>query len=174
MKTIAMVLALALLTGQGFAAEDEKAKLLGWVEGEMLAADLAEGVRVSVAVGLVDLNGDGVNEALIYAMGPGRCGTGGCNLWIYRQESGGYEELAMMTIANPPIGVLDTSTNGWRDLFVTAGGGGAEYGARRMRFDGETYPKNPTTKGEPIELSGVTVLIGEDDQGTVIEPVMVE
>lgn len=165
MKALVLGMALALLAGQGVATGDEEAKLLGWVADEMLAADLAEGMSANVAVALADLDHDGVNEALVYVMGSSWCGTGGCNLWVMRAAADGYETLAMMTIANAPIGVLGTRTNGWSDLFVTAGGGGGEYGARRMRFDGTTYPKNPTTKGELVDASSGTVLIGEDDHG---------
>jgi hypothetical protein len=171
MRALVMGLALMLLAGQGFAAEDEAAKVLAYVEDEMLAADLAEGMYANIAIGLSDLDGDGTNEALVYVMGSSWCGTGGCNLLVLRAAGGSYEELSMMTVANAPIGVLGTSTNGWRDIFVTAGGGGAVYGARRMRFDGVTYPKNPTSRGiEMVDTSGGTLLIAEEDRGTRLSP----
>ena len=48
MKVLVMGLVLAMLAGQGFAAEDEKARLLAWVEDEMLAEALADGVSSAV------------------------------------------------------------------------------------------------------------------------------
>lgn len=174
MQAWLMGAALALLAGQGFAAEDEAARVLDYIGGEMLGADLAEGMRAEVLLELVDLNGDGSNEALVYIYGSSWCGSGGCNLFVLRAAGESYEEMAMMTVAKPPIGVLETSTDGWRDLFVSVGGGGVEPGARRMRYNGETYPRNPTTKGEVIDAAGATVLIGLDDKGTMLEPVAVE
>jgi hypothetical protein len=49
------------------------------------------------------------------------------------------------TVVNPPIRVLNTTTNGWKDLAVTVSGGGVTrpYEAR-LRFDGVRYPANPT------------------------------
>jgi len=44
-----------------------------------------------------------------------------------------------------PIRVLSTKTNGWHDLGVGVAGGGIQPGYEaRLRFDGRTYPSNPT------------------------------
>jgi len=172
MKSLAIGMALALLAGQGLAFADERADLLDWIEQDMLAADLGEGMRAEVAAGLADLDGDGVNEALVYVMGSSWCGTGGCTLWVMRKADEGYEEVAMVTSTTPPIGVLETGTNGWRDLFVTAVDAG-EPGTRRMRFDGVAYLRSPTD-GERPNVSGATVRIAEDDLGVPMEAVQVE
>jgi len=50
-----------------------------------------------------------------------------------------------MTVAQQPIRVLDTKSNGWHDLGVWVQGGGIQPGYEaRLSFDGKEYPSNPT------------------------------
>jgi hypothetical protein len=103
-------------------------------------------------VALTDLNGDGHPEALIYAMptigGGGQsdlCGSGGCDLYVLSLTPTGYRQVTGISISRPPIRVLRTISHGWHDLGVLVAGGGVipAYEAR-LRFDGHSYPSNPT------------------------------
>ena len=125
--------------------------------------------RYSVA--LVDLNGDNRPEALIYAMStsPGGqqsdlCGSGGCDLYVLSLTATGYRQISDISITRPPIRILPTTTHGWRDLGVTVAGGGVTKGYEaRLRFDGRSYPTNPTVS--PAGRSKTTigkVLIAND------------
>ncbi|WP_380785161.1 hypothetical protein [Sphingomonas sp. R86521] len=105
--------------------------------------------RYSVA--LVDLNSDNRPEALIYAMstadrGPANlCGSGGCDLYVLSLTATGYRQVTDISITRPPIRVLPTITYGWHDLGVLVSGGGIISGYEaRLRFDGHSYPSNPT------------------------------
>ena len=106
--------------------------------------------RYSVA--LVDLNGDNRPEALIYAMSTSAggqqsdlCGSGGCDLYVLSLTPTSFRQISDISITRPPIGVLPTITRGWRDLGVTVAGGGVVKGYEaRLRFDGQSYPTNPT------------------------------
>jgi hypothetical protein len=50
-----------------------------------------------------------------------------------------------MTITNPPIRVLDQKLNGWHSLGVWVQGGGIQPGYEaELRFNGKSYPKNPS------------------------------
>ena len=123
--------------------------------------------RYSVA--LADLNGDGRPEALIYAMataesdsGSDLCGSGGCDLNILALSKTGYRQVSSISITRPPIRVLTTVTHGWHDIGVLVGGGGIIPGYEaRLRFNGITYPSNPTVL-QAIRLRGVAgkVVIG--------------
>lgn len=116
----------------------------------------------------VDLNGDGTDEGLAYVMGPMVCGSGGCNLYVLvpQGEDGGegWRVVTRTSVTRTPVGVLTTSTNGWRDLAVSIGGGGAEAGWVRLTYDGRTYPTNPTAPpATPLEgQPDVTTLIASD------------
>lgn len=92
-----------------------------------------------------DLNDDGVPEALVYLMGPQRCGSGGCNLYILQKRAGSWKIVTSLTITNPPIRVLDRKLNGWHSLGVWVQGGGIQPGYEaELRFNGKSYPRNPS------------------------------
>ncbi len=124
--------------------------------------------RYSVA--LVDLNSDKRPEALIYAMstadGGGQanlCGTGGCNLYVLSLTSTSYSRVTNITITRPPIRVLPTITHGWHDLGVLVAGGGIIPGYEaQLRFDGRSYPSNPSVP-PAVRLNGTAgkQVIGE-------------
>ena len=103
------------------------------------------------SVGLTDLNDDGRVEALVYAMdasGGGRadfCGSGGCDLYVLSLGRKSYRVVTAISVSRPPIGVLPTKTHGWHDVAVDIAGGGIIPGYQaRLRFNGRTYPENPT------------------------------
>ena len=92
-----------------------------------------------------DLNGNGSPEIIVYADGPRRCGGGGCTLFILTPDAQTYRIVTRLTVTRPPIRVLETATRGLRDLGVGVGGGGIGPPHEvRLRFDGRSYPSNPT------------------------------
>jgi hypothetical protein len=122
--------------------------------------------RISSA--LVDLNGDGTMEAIVYVTGGGWCGSGGCRLLVLEPHGSSYRVIAHMTIVWPPIRVFDNETKGWRDLGVWQQGGGTLRGYEAvLPFNGKRYPENPSVpparkatgrmKGEtlPLTLDGM-------------------
>jgi hypothetical protein len=88
-----------------------------------------------------DLNGDGKPEAIVYLIGKSWCGSGGCNLFILQKAGASWKIVTRMTVTNPPIRMLNTTSNGWRSLAVWVHGGGYE---AELRFNGKTYPRNPS------------------------------
>lgn len=124
----------------------------------------ADDGALTYASASVDLNGDGTDEVLAYVMGPMVCGSGGCNLYVLAQDGEGWRVVTRTSVTQTPVGVLTTSTNGWRDLAVSIGGGGAEAGWVRLTYDGRTYPTNPTAPpATPLEgQPDVTTLIASE------------
>lgn len=97
------------------------------------------------SIGLVDLNGDSSAEGLVYVVGAGWCGSGGCPLYILRRNASRWQLLNSVTIVNPPVRVLATKSRGWNDLAVRVRGGGIMPGYEAvLRFDGRRYPGNPS------------------------------
>lgn len=122
----------------------------------------------SVVTGTADLNGDGMDEVLAYAMGPSYCGTGGCNLWVFATENAAdgaiqYAPLGKITVAQLPIGVFATKTNGYADLAVTVRGGGGSEGVAAVPFDGKAYAGNPTVSPAELRTGPVSPVLTEDD-----------
>jgi hypothetical protein len=93
----------------------------------------------------VDLNGDGSFEAIVHLVGPSICGTGGCSTLILQPARSGYRLVSMITVTRTPIIVSQKRTKGWSDLIVYVTGGGITRGYYvALRFNGRTYPDNPT------------------------------
>lgn len=103
-----------------------------------------EGVRY--LYNQIDLNGDGRSEVVAYLMGPSVCGSGGCSLMVFQPTGQGtYRLISRHTLVNNPIVVSDATTKDWRDLVLYVAGGGAQPNYHVLRFDGKTYPRNPST-----------------------------
>lgn len=112
---------------------------------------------------LADLNNDEVDEIIVRATGRERCGSGGCALFMLTPEGDSYWVMMSASVTHPPIRMLNSATDGWRDLAVTVGGGGIrEPYEVRLRFDGTRYPANPTVLppiGSPVP--GGEILISD-------------
>jgi hypothetical protein len=92
-----------------------------------------------------DLNGDRIPEAIVLLRSGGWCGSGGCTTLILTQSKSSWKIVTRLTITRPPIRVLKESTNGWRNITVWVEGGGIYPGYEALlRFDGSSYPSNPT------------------------------
>jgi hypothetical protein len=93
-----------------------------------------------------DLNGDGKPEAIVYFTSQEWCGTSGCHVLVLTQNGRSWTIVAEISAARLPIRVLTGLYKGWRSLGVWVEGGGVQppgYEAE-LRFNGKTYPSNPT------------------------------
>lgn len=94
-----------------------------------------------------DLDGDELPEWIVHLVGPTVCGTGGCDTLVFTELDGQAKLVTQISLTRPPIVVAEDATNGWRDLIVHVAGGGILPGHdARLRYDGSTYPTNPTVK----------------------------
>jgi hypothetical protein len=87
-----------------------------------------------------DLNDDGHDDAVVIPSGGGSCGSGGCNMLIFRGHGTGFSYVCGSTITNEPVMVLPEKAHGWHTLIVSTGG----LGPVSMKFDGHRYPLNPS------------------------------
>ncbi|HYI39328.1 MAG TPA: hypothetical protein VE053_03310 [Allosphingosinicella sp.] len=169
MKIIISLIALVgcqapLISNSSQADEKEALKTIR----SLLIESIAEGDKsIVINIAAVDLNNDGVSEVIAYVKGEDACGSGGCNLFVLRTSSGGYEPVSRLTVSWPPIRVLDSKSNGWHDIAVWVQGGGILPGYEaRLRFDGKGYPTNPSLvpreKGEPPKGR---IVIDRSDKG---------
>jgi len=95
---------------------------------------------------LFDLNEDNVSDAIVLFKDAESCGTGGCNMEIYRGTKTGFEFLSGSTITLPPIRVMSEKHHGWKTLIVSSGGSGNVL----LRYNGSRYPLNPSLQPKAI------------------------
>jgi hypothetical protein len=94
---------------------------------------------------MVNLDDTGTQETVVYLIGGGWCGSGGCTTLILRPQGTSYEVVSELTVVQLPIRVLATKSHGWHDISVHVRGGGIiEAYDAVLRFDGNSYPTNPT------------------------------
>jgi hypothetical protein len=113
----------------------------------------------------VDLNGDGVKDALLLLQGPAWCGSGGCTMLVFQGVPGGFKFVSRSTLIRAPLLVSATKSKGWRDLVVEISGGGGSTPKRvALKFNGRNYPLNPSVQPalpKKPPLQGETVFQAE-------------
>jgi hypothetical protein len=96
---------------------------------------------------LRNLNQNRGPEAIVYMIGEKWCGSGGCDTLILIPEAGSWKILADITITRLPIYVSTGTFRGWHSIGVWVQGGGIQPGYEaELRFNGNTYPENPTVR----------------------------
>ena len=93
----------------------------------------------------VDLNNDGIKEYLVGFANSYFCGSGGCTYYLLNNNG---SVITIFTVSDSPFIVMVASkTNGWRDILVKSNGS-----LRQLKFDGKTYPSNPSILKEFKEI----------------------
>ena len=105
---------------------------------------------------MVDLNGDGVLDAVVVLQGMDWCGSGGCTMMVYEGGKDAMTFKSKSTVTDTPIRVAMTKTNGWNDLIVSSDGKD-----RKLAFDGKNYPANPSlvSPAQGDQVTAAKVLI---------------
>lgn len=94
-----------------------------------------------------DLNGDGKAELMVYYTGEGWCASTGCTLAVLAKSKHRYRKISTIRRVKAPIFIAETSTNGWRDLYVHTGRGEASDAPQvKLKFGGNGYPGNAITQ----------------------------
>lgn len=115
----------------------------------------------------VDLNGDGVREAVVLFQGKDWCTNTGCSLAIFQKFQHGFRVISRTVRVKAPVEVTDNVTNSYRDLLVQTGGGPAPERRVRLQFSGEGYSRNAMLQSE-VPLGSVvrTETVFDTGQGT--------
>ncbi|MEN3971827.1 hypothetical protein WJS89_04015 [Sphingomicrobium sp. XHP0235] len=121
---------------------------------------LASPDGLTLQIGTADLDDDGTDEVLAYAMGPMLCGTGGCGLYVLRRAGDGYRILDEIGPSQLPVYELAPGADGWAELGVTVYGGGMGEQVMAVPHDAAGYADNPTVApARPVTTSTDTVII---------------
>jgi hypothetical protein len=113
-----------------------------------------------------DLDGDGKKEAIVYLSGGGWCGSGGCKTLVLKSDGFSFKLITKISLSRLPICMLSTKSHSWHDLTILVQGGGTiEPYEAELRFNGNTYPSNPTVApAQPLRQKAEgKVLISYDD-----------
>jgi hypothetical protein len=110
---------------------------------DLTATDLRKWVP-RTRIEFVDLNGDGANEIVLQGYGIGPCGaTGNCILIVLQRSGSGWKTLLdtheQFGGGFEKIRLLETSTNGYRDIVVAAHDSAVERTAFVLDYDGKRY-----------------------------------
>jgi hypothetical protein len=107
----------------------------------------------------VDLNDDKIEDAIVLFDSPGQCGSGGCNMEIYKGTKTGFEFVSGSTITFSPIRVGSERLYGWKTLIVLSGGTGTVL----LRFNGSRYPLNPSLqpKATKSQIDSATIVLND-------------
>lgn len=106
---------------------------------------------------LVDLDGDGIQDAIVYLTDNQSCGTGGCPMRIFKGTKSGFRYISGTLRVLLPIQVLTSISHDWKSLAIGLRSGGTGI----LKFDGNHYPLSPPDNhpAPDSELSGVITLI---------------
>jgi hypothetical protein len=121
----------------------------------------------------VALNTDEKRQVIVYVSGPKWCGTSGCTMLILQPANSSFRVVTRITAARLPVRVLASTSNGWRDVGVWVQGGGIQPGYEAaLRFNGKTYPRNPSVPPARRLREGVSgeVVIPPSEKGVPLNP----
>ncbi|MCA1054435.1 hypothetical protein LCM10_05510 [Rossellomorea aquimaris] len=112
----------------------------------------------------IDLDGDGRLELFVYIVGSYLCGTGGCSAAIFKEKRGDYVLVSRFSLVNNPVIISDNKTNGYHDIIMNVYGGGIEPFFAQLRYDGKTYPGNPSMQSrlEPGSVIRGKAVVADD------------
>lgn len=92
----------------------------------------------------VDLNGDNTKEYLVGFKNSYFCGSGGCTFYLLYNDG---TVITIFSVSEAPFIALKSKTNGWRNLLVHS-----DRSLRILKFDGKTYPNNPSVSPKFTEI----------------------
>jgi hypothetical protein len=84
-------------------------------------------------------------QVLVYLLGPNWCGSGGCAMLVLDHVGADYKIVTKLSIVQLPVRILESRSHQWRDIGVWVAGGGILHGHEaQLRFNGKSYPRNPS------------------------------
>lgn len=120
----------------------------------------------------IDLNDDGKEETIVYLIGGYVSGSGGTTVLLLDENMKLKQEFTLM---NNPILISNEKTKGFKNIIVPVYGGGEKFHFAELKYDGESYPSNPSMvieKVEDTEVSGISIIsdgLTEGENGILLK-----
>lgn len=97
---------------------------------------------------LVDMNGDGRRDGLVYFKLPYSywCGWGGCTMAVFAANPDEFVLASEITQVRGPIVVTKRVTHGWRDIAMRLSGSNMPDSTVLVSYGADGYPANPAAE----------------------------
>jgi hypothetical protein len=93
----------------------------------------------------INLNVEGYAEIIVHVVGDSVCGSGGwCDTLVFTPNGAAFRHVATIRSTRPPIRVSPVRSHDWRNLIVAVSGDDGRPRDVALRYDGTSYPSNPT------------------------------
>lgn len=104
-----------------------------------------------------DLNGDGLEEALVLMTSPYGywCDMHGCPVLVMKAEEDNFSLINAVQPVRAPLYVSDLETHGWKNLIVRVSGRWDEAKDVALQYDGKQYPDNPSNLPPYLRLAAL-------------------
>ncbi len=113
----------------------------------------------------VDLTGEEKQQAVVYLTGRQWCGSSGCQMLVLTRDRSSFKVISRIPGVKLPIRVLHTRSHGWRDLSVFIQGGGTLDGYNEViKFDGDRYREQDSSRTRIAQLGGSIILSRKDKE----------
>jgi putative lipoprotein len=121
----------------------------------------------------INLDVEGYPEIIVHVVGDTVCGSGGwCDTLVFAPNGTAFRHVATIRSTRPPIRVSPVRSHDWRNLILTVSGGDGRPRDVELRYDGTSYPSNPTTAPAYRDAKIVTQVAipayGAFDSGTLL------
>jgi hypothetical protein len=132
------------------------------------------GAEVRYFAGSINLDSEGYHEIIVHVVGQTVCKSDGCDTLVFTPDGESFRHVTTIHSTRPPIRVSPVRSHGWRNLIVAVSGGGARPHAHdvELRYDGTSYPSDPTTAPVRRAASLVTQVVipayGSLESGTLL------
>jgi hypothetical protein len=104
-----------------------------------------EELRYSAATAVLH---DDIKGVVVHLSGRSYCASAGCGALLLEPDGVTFRVITELSITGLPIRVLQSRTNGWRDITVLATGVGISAHRVVLKYDGHTYPDIPSMAPE--------------------------
>ena len=107
------------------------------------------------------LNADDQPDAIVLYTGGATCGAAGCDLLTFARDSSGYRFVSRTHSVMPPVLVREARSEGWRQMVVGTGVGGAFKGTgAQLRYRRGRYPEDAALEPPGVDDPDALVVIG--------------
>jgi hypothetical protein len=79
---------------------------------------LDDNKKAGYLAAFIDLDGDGKPEAVVYIVSRKWCGSGGCSMFVLKQNGTHWKSITRTTVTQLPIRVFEARSHGWHSLGV--------------------------------------------------------